>query len=71
MATDVVPEAEWRRRERANVLAALRQSAFRVSGRGGAAELLGVNPRTLTSRLKALGLDGRRIRDVDEPWEPR
>ncbi len=60
LATEIVPELEWRRRERANVLAALRQSAFRVSGRGGAAELLGVNPRTLASRLKALGLAGRR-----------
>ncbi len=57
--TEVVPEAEWRRRERANVLAALRHAQFRVSGRGGAAELLGVNPRTLASRLKALGLDRR------------
>jgi DNA-binding NtrC family response regulator len=59
VATEVVPEAEWRRRERANLLAALRQAEFRVSGRGGAAELLGVNPRTLASRLKALGLDRR------------
>lgn len=66
MATEVVPEVEWRRRERANVLAALRQSGFRVAGRGGAAELLGVNPRTLASRLKALGLDGRRSRDEGE-----
>jgi transcriptional regulator with GAF, ATPase, and Fis domain len=57
----VVPEQEWRRRERANVLAALRQSGSRVSGPGGAAELLGINPRTLASRLKALGLGNRRI----------
>ena len=64
---EVVPESEWRRRERANVLAALRQAAFRVSGRGGAAELLGVNPRTLASRLKALGLDRRRVRNEGEP----
>jgi transcriptional regulator with GAF, ATPase, and Fis domain len=63
VATDVVPEVEWRRRERANVLAALRQAGFRVSGRGGAAELLGVNPRTLASRLKVLGLDKRGVRD--------
>ncbi len=63
MTTEVVPEVEWRRRERANVLAALRQSGFRVSGRGGAAALLGVNPRTLASRLKALGLDRRRFGD--------
>ncbi len=62
-AEEVVPEDEWRRRERANVLAALRQAGFRVSGSGGAAELLGVNPRTLASRLKALGRDRRRRND--------
>ncbi len=62
-AQEVVPEDEWRRRERDNVLAALRQADFRVSGSGGAAELLGVNPRTLASRLKALGLDRRRRND--------
>jgi len=66
-AEGVVPEEEWRRRERANVLAALRQSEFRVSGRGGAAELLGVNPRTLASRLKVLGLDGRRFKEESVP----
>ncbi len=57
----VVPEREWRARERANVMAALQASGFRVSGRGGAAELLGVNPRTLTSRLEVLGIDRRRL----------
>ena len=57
----VIPEGEWRARERANVMAALQASGFRVSGRGGAAELLGVNPRTLTSRLKVLGIDRRRV----------
>ena len=62
-AAEIVREVEWRQRERANVLAALRHAKFRVSGRGGAAELLGVNPRTLASRLKVLGLDQRRVRD--------
>ncbi len=52
----VVSEEEWRRRERANLVAALEQSGFRVSGKGGAAELLGVNPATLASRLKTLGI---------------
>ena len=51
-STDVIPEEEWRRRERANILAALQKASFRVSGEGGAAELLGVNPGTLASRLK-------------------
>ena len=55
----VIPETEWRNRERANVLAALRQAKFRVSGRGGAAELLGINPATLASRIKALGISKR------------
>ncbi len=50
----VIPEQEWRKRERANILAALRQANFRVSGEGGAAELLGINPGTLASRLKSL-----------------
>ena len=53
----VIPEKEWRNRERANVLAALHQAGFRVSGKGGAAELLGLNPGTLASRLKALGIN--------------
>jgi transcriptional regulator with GAF, ATPase, and Fis domain len=53
---EIIPDVEWRQRERANVLAALRKSHFRVSGEGGAAQLLGVNAATLTSRLKALGI---------------
>jgi transcriptional regulator with GAF, ATPase, and Fis domain len=31
-------------------------AAWRVSGAGGAAQLLGMKPTTLTYRLKALGL---------------
>jgi transcriptional regulator with GAF, ATPase, and Fis domain len=55
----IIPENEWRNRERANVVAALRQAHFRISGKGGAADLLGINPGTLASRLKALGIDRR------------
>jgi len=53
----VIPEQEWRSRERSNVLAALRQASGRISGKGGAADLLGINPATLTSRIKSLGID--------------
>jgi hypothetical protein len=59
--TPVIPEEEWRRRERENTLAALRQAGFRISGKGGAAELLGIHPCTPTSRLKALGIDKTKI----------
>ena len=53
---EVISRDEWRERERANVLAALRKADYRVSGKGGAAELLGVNPATLASQLKSLGI---------------
>jgi transcriptional regulator with GAF, ATPase, and Fis domain len=33
---------------------ALERSAGRIYGRGGAAELLGINPTTLASRVRAL-----------------
>ena len=55
----VVPEHEWRERERDNVVMALRQANFQISGKGGAADLLGINPGTLASRLKALRIDRR------------
>ena len=42
--------------ERENLLKALKQAGGRVSGKGGAAELLAVNPNTLASRLRALGI---------------
>ncbi len=56
----VVPEAEWRRRERANIVTALDQSGWKVYGPGGAAALLGVPGTTLASRMKALGVRRRR-----------
>ncbi|WP_207456124.1 sigma 54-interacting transcriptional regulator [Azospirillum sp. SYSU D00513] len=53
----VETEAERRERERANIMAALRRTGGKVSGPGGAAELLGLRPTTLASRIKALGID--------------
>jgi DNA-binding NtrC family response regulator len=50
----VLTDRECRDRERANVLRALERSAGRIYGRGGAADLLGLNPTTLASRLRAL-----------------
>jgi transcriptional regulator with GAF, ATPase, and Fis domain len=55
----VIREKEWRERERANLLAALHAANFRIAGKGGAAELLGINAGTLASRLKALGINRR------------
>ena len=42
--------------ERQNILRALERAGWRVAGDGGAAELLGMKPSTLSSRIKALGI---------------
>ena len=47
-------ETEIRRLERDNILAALEATRGQVFGPGGAADLLGVKPTTLASRLKKL-----------------
>jgi len=47
---------------RSHIEAALRRSLGRVDGPFGAARLLGVNPQTLRSRMKKLGIDSRRFR---------
>ena len=42
--------------ERCNLLLALETTGWRVAGDNGAARLLGINPSTLASRIRALGL---------------
>ena len=49
-------DEELRGAERANVLVALNKTRWKVYGRGGAAELLGIKPGTLSARMKKLGL---------------
>jgi transcriptional regulator with GAF, ATPase, and Fis domain len=49
-------ETEMQQRERGNLLAVLAQSGWKIKGPGGAAELLGVKPTTLLSRVKKMGL---------------
>jgi transcriptional regulator with GAF, ATPase, and Fis domain len=43
-----------RDQQRANLVAALEAAGWRVSGKAGAAELLGIRPSTLTDRMKTL-----------------
>jgi transcriptional regulator with GAF, ATPase, and Fis domain len=49
-------EREFRAHERKNLLSALDEAGWRVYGHDGAADLLGIKPTTLTSRMKALGI---------------
>ncbi len=51
-----VTAAEFRELERQNIRAALDAADGRVSGAGGAAELLEVKPSTLSYRIKSLGI---------------
>ena len=53
----ILTDRECRERERANLMKALQCADGRVYGQGGAAELLGINPTTLVSRLRAFKID--------------
>jgi len=49
-------QKQWLESQRANIKAALAKSGGRIYGKGGAAELLGLRPTTLSSRIAALGI---------------
>jgi transcriptional regulator with GAF, ATPase, and Fis domain len=53
----VLPEAKVRKMIRENTMAALSSTDWKVYGSGGAAELLGIQPTTLMSRMKKMGLE--------------
>jgi PAS domain S-box-containing protein len=52
----VLTEKEIRELQKQNLINALKQSGWRVSGKQGAAELLGVKPTTLADRIKSFGI---------------
>lgn len=57
-STEVLPESEFltaeefKQREKENIIAALEHSDWRVSGKGGAADLLGIKSTTLAHQMK-------------------
>jgi transcriptional regulator with GAF, ATPase, and Fis domain len=53
---EFLTEAQMQQRERENLLAVLQKSRWKIKGTDGAAELLGVKPTTLLSRMKKMGL---------------
>jgi transcriptional regulator with GAF, ATPase, and Fis domain len=52
----VIPAARFREMERENIVNALRRCNGKISGRHGAAALLGLKPSTLSYQMKALGV---------------
>jgi PAS domain S-box-containing protein len=50
----ILTEKEIKELQKANLIKALKQTNWRVSGAGGAAEMLGVRPTTLADRIRSL-----------------
>jgi len=55
-APEFLNEQEMREFQKKNTIAALKQANWRVSGPGGAADLLGIKPTTLADRVRTLGI---------------
>jgi len=53
----IMTDDEMRQRERDNILAALKQAKWKLSGPDGAADLLGIKPTTLASRMKKMDIE--------------
>ena len=49
---EVLTEKDMREFQKANIIRALKQASWKVSGKGGAAELLDVKPTTLADRIR-------------------
>ncbi len=52
-ARPFLTEAQMRDRQRNNLIAALETAGWRVAGKGGAADLLGIRPSTLADRIRS------------------
>jgi len=53
---EYLTDAEMRRRERENLFVVLQKASWKIKGVDGAAELLGLKPTTLISRIEKMGL---------------
>lgn len=59
-AEQVLTDKQMREFQKRNIIAALKATDWKVSGKDGTAELLGVRPTTLYDRLKAFGISKSR-----------
>jgi transcriptional regulator with GAF, ATPase, and Fis domain len=53
----ILTEEDMRLQEKTNIEAALKRTDWKIYGTGGAAELLGLKPTTLLSRIKKMGIE--------------
>ncbi len=64
---EFLTEPEMQRRERENLYIVLNKTGWKIRGENGAAELLGVKPTTLISRIKKMGLTRDHSLPVAQP----
>ena len=55
--SELLTDADIRAIERANIIAVLSHTDWRISGTDGAAEFLGLKPSTLTYRMKSFEIE--------------
>lgn len=53
---EIISDADMKKREKKNIIAALRKTDWKIYGNGGAAELLCMKPTTLATRIKRMGI---------------
>src|SRR5258707_399520 len=70
LESEYLTDAEMRRRERENLFAVLQKTGWKIKGVDGAAELLGLKPTTLISRIEKMGLKPPALRDRDLQSHP-
>jgi len=68
--SEYLTDAEMRRRERENLFAVLQKTGWKIKGVDGAAELLGLKPTTLISRIEKTGLKRPALKDRDLQSHP-
>lgn len=70
LAETPMTEQALQQRQRDNALKALAATQGKISGAGGAAELLGIKPTTLASRLQKWGIDPRQFKRRERKKPP-
>lgn len=61
----VITDDELKQKEKRNMLVALKKCQGKVFGKDGAAQLLGLKPTTLASRIKKYKIDTRQFKNTD------
>ncbi len=62
--SDILTESEFRDHERRNLIKALQKCEGKVFGQGGVADILGIKPTTVASRIKKFAIDTKEFKTL-------